>query len=293
MLNRRQFLKQVGLGAVVGALGWPGPPPTAWGQPMPMGRQTVRVALLADPHLPNADPKTAAARSFLGAVEEIKAMSPPVDMVLLAGDLSDNGGAGALGLGREILEASGRPYWATPGEKDMAAGRSWRKYFGTGTFCFWQQGVQFGGLETTAAQTTAGRAVFSLEPAQISWLAAALRQGPPEAPLVLLTHGPLYDLFRPWEWWTAGAAALHDLLGQRQRVLLVHGHVHQNIPMVGGHLTFQGLRSTAWPWPEVQMGTPAALPEPGIIGRQTGCGWHLLTIDAQGGARLEDRLWTV
>ncbi len=71
MFSRRQFLKQLGLGVAAGAMGWP----NIFDQfAMPAhGPNTIKIALLADSHLPNASPETVAARNLMTAVEEINA----------------------------------------------------------------------------------------------------------------------------------------------------------------------------------------------------------------------------
>ena len=65
----------------------------------------LKIALLADAHLPSANPENVAAKNLLAAVEEINAQNPPVDMVFFAGDLTDKGDKKAFELGRNIFQA--------------------------------------------------------------------------------------------------------------------------------------------------------------------------------------------
>ena len=113
MYSRRQFLKQFGLGVAAGAMGWP----NIFDQfAMPAhGPNTIKIALLADSHLPDASPGTIAARNLMTAVEEINAQQPPVDLVFFAGDLTDNGDNGAMELGKYILSGLDAPCWLLPG----------------------------------------------------------------------------------------------------------------------------------------------------------------------------------
>ena len=134
MFSRRQFLKQFGLGVAAGAMGWP----KIFDQfAMPAhGPATIKIALLADSHLPNASPENIAARNLMTAVKEINTQQPPVDLVFFAGDLTDNGDNGAIELGNYILSGLDAPCWLLPGEHDISAFVSelWENTFNNRTF---------------------------------------------------------------------------------------------------------------------------------------------------------------
>ncbi len=129
---------------------------------------------------------------------------------------------------------------------------------------------------------TTGTIDFHFSPELHRGLALELAAISPDTPLLIFTHAPLYRLFQPWQWWTEAAESLYDLLGSRKNVYLLHGHVHQNITLNHQNLTFQGLRSTAWPLPDVRIGFSTAQSMPGGSDTKAGCGWMLLTIKRNG-----------
>lgn len=292
MATRRQFLKQLGLGMAAGAAGWHVRPSPLLGWPLPGADATnLRVALLADAHLPDGNANAVPARNLMAAVAAINAQEPPVDLVFLAGDLTDQGGTEALFLGKAILSALHAPVWLVPGEKDRlaASGPLWEELFGDSTFSFSYQGAHFCGLNTVTLAPAAGEGFFQVKPQQYRWLAQELRHISLCSPLFLISHAPLYRLFQPWQWWTEQAESLYELLASRQNVLLLHGHVHQNVRLQYQNLTFQGLRATAWPLPDVRMGLTNY--QPGQLAGKTGCGWMLLTINGNGAVQIADQVW--
>lgn len=293
MPTRRQFLKQLGLGAAAGALGWPvraepRVPLAALSPP-----EELRIALLADAHLPSACPETATAKRFLQAVEEINAHQPSADLVFFAGDLSNQADFKALELGKEILSGLRAPCWLVPGEQDIpvSAGGLGQEHSGRLVFSFAHRGVYFCGCNTGRLDPNRGTVDFQVNSGLRRELAAVLAAVPPEAPLLIFTHAPLYRLFQPWGWWTEKAEVLHQVLAERERVFLLHGHVHQNITLQQENLTFQGLRSTAWPLPDVRIGLRTGSPQTPAGDRDSGCGWMLLTVRGDGAMILRDQIW--
>jgi Icc protein len=293
VVTRRQFLKQLGLGMVAGAAGLPLTSSPIFGTPCQDSPELpLRVALLADSHLPDANIKSGQASRLAAAVAEINAHNPRVDLVILAGDLTDNGDTETLWLGKEILASLHAPCWLVPGEKDYPADSNpmWEDIFGDSNFSFTHQGVHFCGLNTTVHNPATGRKFFQFSRPQYHRLARELGPISPEVPLLVISHAPLYRLFQPWQWWTEQAESLYDLLSPRENVFLFHGHVHQNITLQHQNLTFQGLRSTAWPLPDVRVGFKTLQPPPREIGNPTGCGWMLLTINGKGDMIIKDQV---
>jgi 3',5'-cyclic-AMP phosphodiesterase len=284
-------MQQLGWGLVVGALGLPIMAEPRSGKADQESGSETRIALLADAHLPDDNSETPTARNLMTAVSEINAQIPPVDLVFFVGDLTDNGESKTLELGREILTFLKAPYWLLPGEQDAPAAVSPLGRDTFANFSFSQQGVHFCGCNTGILDATTGKIDFQVGPHLHSWLSQELEPLAPEMPLVMLTHAPLYRLFQPWRWWTKDSETLHDLLKVRKNVYLLHGHVHQNITLQYQNLTFQGLRSTAWPLPDVRVGCGARQPVARRTDTRNGCGWTLLTINRHGAINVQDQVW--
>jgi len=343
---RREFLSTLGWslagGWAVSRWGWPAPAQAATG--------TLRLVLLADSHLPDGDDRGPEARALARAVAEIRRLNPPPDLVLFAGDLAHAGSAEALALGQEILSDLPAPLAAVRGEGDGAGSYpTWRSLFGEPRFSLvfstnpnkpepsnprehlnlnanllrkTENGkrktvIKLLGLDTSLAPSPQGP-VFKVGREQRQWLSRELARLDPGTPLVILSHAPLKEIFRPWRQWTQDGPEVMRLLSRFSRVYCFHGHVHQEAAsdqlsafsffpenekqktdnlLPGTHLAFTEnpkprtqnlpLPATAWPLPSPLQGTPAA-PRPGL-GPQ-GCGWALATL---GDASLayQPRVW--
>ena len=283
-MDRRQFVKQVGLGLAagwaVGRLAWPFTARAA--------DPEVRLALLADAHLKDGNDRRPEALALARAVAEIGKLSPPPELVLFAGDLAHRGRPDALDLGRAILAGLPAPVWAVRGEGDHGprGNSAWIRRWGDPWFSRPLRGFHLLGLDTSLAPA-AGGPVFEIGAVQRRWLGRELALLSPATPLVILSHAPLARLFHPWQQWTGDAPEVARLLAQFSQVLCLHGHVHRagidgqgsgagndttdrNIfcrwsstrnqkPETENHLS---LPATAWPRPLAVQGTPAA-PRPG------------------------------
>jgi 3',5'-cyclic AMP phosphodiesterase CpdA len=289
-MNRREFVKQVGL---VLAAGWAGGR-LSWPLPVWAGAPEVRLALLADAHLKDGNDRRPEAMALARAVAEIRSLWPPPDLVLFAGDLAHRGRPDALDLGREILTDLPAPCWPVRGEGDHGPGgnSAWVRRWGEPWFSRGGRGFQILGLDTSLTPG-AGGAVFEIGAAQRRWLARELAILSPSTPLIVLSHAPLAHVFHPWQQWTGDAPEVARLLTRFAAVLCLHGHVH------GAGIRGQGpgarnddndgnnycrwslaenhvsLPATAWPRPLAVQGTPAT-PRPGRGPR--GCGWALVSL---------------
>jgi len=305
-MKRREFLHRLGKGLAAGWV-W-----ARWWWPAGAGAESARprLALVADAHLQDGDVRRGPARALAQAVAEIRSLSPAPDLVLFAGDLAHAGDPKALALGKEILGDLPGTLALVMGEGDSAGkgARSWIRLFGEPRFSRPYPGFHLLGLHTSLATSRRGP-VFEVGKEQRGWLAGELARLDPAQPLVVLSHAPLREIFRPWGQWTRDGAQVMSLLSRFPQVYCFHGHVHrvadsfqlsafnqdsteindsclaenpkpitQNLP----------LPATAWPLPSPLQGTPTA-PRPGL--GPAGCGWGLAAL---GGKSLEYRpqLWS-
>ncbi|OGR24424.1 MAG: hypothetical protein A2139_08900 [Desulfobacca sp. RBG_16_60_12] len=282
MMERREFVKRVGLGLAtgwaVGRLSWPF---RAWA-----AGPELRLALLADAHLKDGNDRRPEAQALARAVAEIRQLSPAPELALFAGDLAHRGRPDALDLGKEILGDLPGPCWAVRGEGDHGPGgkSAWVRRWGEPRFSRAFRGFHLLGLDTWL-DPRGGGAVFEIGAEQRQWLSREIAALSPATPLIIVSHAPLRRIFHPWQQWTGDAGAMAPLLARFNQVLCVHGHVHGletgvRGPGAGGSYaenstTHCGLPATAWPRPLAVQGTPRVM-RPGVGPR--GCGWALATL---------------
>ncbi len=308
-MERREFLRRLTLGLAAGwavGRGW-------WPSLAQAARPRPRLALLADAHLRDGDERHLEARALAQAVAEIRRLSPPPDLVLFAGDLAHAGDPGALALGKEILADLPAPLVAVRGEGDSVGKgpAAWTRLFGEPYFSRPYAGFHLLGLHTSLSAGPQG-AVFEVGEGQRGWLAGELARLDPGKPLVVLSHGPLREIFRPWGQWTQDAPQVTNLLSPFPQVYCFHGHIHTvavsfqpsafSYDLMRPHNSFltenrkqktenrpfhQGLAATSWPLPAPLQGTPAA-PRPGL-GPQ-GCGWAIVSLDRTS-FRYQPQVW--
>jgi len=292
-MHRREFLCCLGWGLAAGwtvsRWGWPAPGQAA--APLP------RLALLADAHLPDGNAQRPEARALARAVAEIRALSPAPDLVLFAGDLAHDGNINALALGKKMLSDLPAPLAVVMGEGDgMGKGAAaWPRLFGELRFSRGYGGFHLLGLYTALTPSPQGPA-FEVGGEQRGWLARELARLDPRMPLVILSHAPLGEIYRPWHQWTQDGPEVVRLLSRFSRVYCFHGHVHQGDVshqlasfsygrMNGGKPLYPENRkqktenyplpSSAWPLPSPLQGT-LTRPGPGLGPR--GCGWALASL---------------
>ena len=293
-MQRRDFLRHLGMGLAAGwAVGPWRPCLAATARPGP------RLALLADAHLQDGDERRPPAQALARAVAEIRRLSPAPDLVLFAGDLAHDGKPQALALGKEILKDLPGPLAAVMGEGDSRGdgARAWKRLFGEPRFSQTYPGFHLLGLQTSLTASPWGPG-FEVGQEERCWLAGELAHLDPAKPLVVLSHAPLPEIYRPWGQWTRDGALVLNLLSRFPRVYCFHGHVHRvavsyQLSAFGQDLIDPDdsfltenrkpktenhpLPATAWPLPSPLQGTPA-VPRPGLGYR--GCGWGLASLEA-------------
>jgi 3',5'-cyclic AMP phosphodiesterase CpdA len=306
-MERRDFLRRLTLGLAAGWVGgrwW-------WPSLAQAVRPRPRLALLADAHLKDGEARRIEARALARAVAEIRRLSPAPDLVLFAGDLAHGGDPGALALGQEILADLPGPLAAVMGEEDGGGkgAAAWTPLFGEPRFSRAYPGFHLLGLHTSLTTSPQGP-VFEVGEEQRGWLAGELARLGPATPLVVLSHAPLREIFRPWGQWTRDGALVMRLLSPFPQVYCFHGHVHTTAvssqlsafsqELMGPDDLFfaengkrktenHPLPATAWPLPSPLQGTPAA-PRPGL--GPGGCGWGMVSLGDQS-LKFQPQIWQV
>lgn len=145
-----------------------------------------------------------------------------------------------------------------PGEHDAAAdeGAAYRERFGDLYRAFEHGGVHFVTLDNASAPGGA------LGETQLAWLDAEVRRVPAGAPLVVLAHRPLFELYPAWEWTTADGARALDILGRHDNVTVFYGHIHQEHHHLTGGIAHHSARSLMFP-----------LPAPGSVAKRNPLPW--------------------
>ncbi len=240
--------------------------------------RSFRFAYISDSHLYTRDVNDRFVRQLLRAVDDINAMDPPPDFVLYGGDLAQLGQPEELALGAQILRSVRVPVKMMVGEHDwfLDMGDEWQDLFGEPTYSFDHQGVHFVTLNSVLEedfwternmtpmermQTVAGldntiQSRFMVGAEQREWLRRDLAGKPPETPVIVFSHSPLYKYYRPWNFWTEDADEVQAILRRFRNVVVIHGHTHQLLTHRIGNIHFHGMLSTAWPWPYAPEGLP-------------------------------------
>jgi len=85
--------------------------------------------------------------------------------------------------------------------------------------------------------------------AQIDWLSRDLKPRPKDAPIVVFTHRPLFDLKPDWDWTTADGTRAIDVLHAWRHVTVFYGHIHQEHHHQTDHIAHHAARSLMFPLP--------------------------------------------
>jgi len=131
------------------------------------------------------------------------------------------------------------------GEHDAALDRgdAYQEFFGKLNYTFDHKGVHFIVLDNVSDP---GAIVGE---AQLKWLQSDLKRLKPDAPIVVLTHRPLFDLYPQWDWATADAKSVIDSLMPYRNVTVFYGHIHQEHHYMTGHIAHHAAKSLMFPLP--------------------------------------------
>ena len=209
-------------------------------------------------------------------------MNPLPDFVLYAGDIAQSGKDSELSKGKKLLDKLKMKYVVIPGEHDyyLDMGKAWRGHFGDEHWSFNHKGVHFIGMNSIlvpdfwsmAGLTPLERmgrmeelechqcGLWGVGAQQLEWLAKDVKNISPDTPVIIMTHSPLWDYYPRWNFQTSDAPEIRAILRKFDKVIAIHGHVHQVVYNQMGNISSAGLMSTSWPWPY----PPVELPYPNI-----------------------------
>jgi len=246
-INRREFLKLAGLGGVgvVFSSALPGVARAA-------DADEFYFLQLSDTHWGFEGPPNPDAKGTLRkAVASVNQLSYKPDFIVFTGDLThttDNPVERRRRMAefREIVsELKVKNIRYMPGEHDASLdnGKAFKEFFGPTNYTFDHKGVHFIVLDNVSDP----RATIGDE--QLAWLAADLKRQRNDAPIVVFTHRPLFDLMPQWDWATRDGAKAIELLMPYQNVTVFYGHIHQEHHHMTAHIAHHAAKGLMFPLP--------------------------------------------
>jgi hypothetical protein len=261
--DRRGFMRLLGVGGAVFASGLPGFPARATTR----GRRAAEdffFVQLSDTHWGFAGaPNPEAENTLKEAVARVNALPRTPDFVVFTGDLTHTTDDDAVRRKRmaefkQIISGlKVKTRYFMPGEHDASldAGKAFQENFGRTHYTFDHKGIHFAVLDNVSDPEA------KLGDAQIDWLRKDLAKVPTDAPVVIFTHRPLFDLAPQWDWATRDGAKAIDLLGHWKHVTVFYGHIHQEHHQTTGDIAHHAAKSLIFPLP-APMSVPKKAPVP-------------------------------
>jgi hypothetical protein len=244
-IDRKEFLRLAGLGGIVFASG------LARGAAAAPAEDFFFVQL-SDTHWGfSGPPNPEAATTLKRAVAAVNALSPAPDFVVFTGDLThttddEKERRRRMAEFRDIVGGlKVKDVRFMPGEHDAALdrGAAYQEFFGRMNYTFDHKGVHFIALDNVSDPTAA------IGGPQLEWLRADLAQLDKAAPVVVLTHRPLFDLYPQWDWATRDAGTAVEMLSAHDNVTVFYGHIHQEHHHITGRIAHHAAKSLIFPLP--------------------------------------------
>jgi hypothetical protein len=260
-LSRRDFLKLAGVGGVVFASGL--------GCTSNAGKRSAAdefyFVQLSDTHWGFEGPKVNpdAQGTLKKAIAAVNGLEYRPDFVVFTGDLTHTTDDPArrrarMAEFRDIAsELKVKNVRFMPGEHDASLdrGEAYQEFFGPLHYAFDHKGVHFIALDNVSDPGAI------IGETQLAWLKAELDKLDRNAPLVVLAHRPLFDLYPQWDWATRDGAKAVELLMPHNNVTVFYGHIHQEHHHNTGHIPHHSAKSLMLPLP-APGSTPKRAPIP-------------------------------
>ena len=261
--GRREFMQLLGLGGVVFASGLAG---SCTNILRKAGAQEddFFFVQLSDSHWGfKGPPNPEAANTLRQAVAAVNALPATPDFVVFTGDLTHTTDDEAERRKRMrefkaiVADLKVPMQYYMPGEHDASLdqGKAYQENFGATHYSFDHKGIHFAVLDNVSDPAAA------LGDDQIDWLLADLKPLRPEAPIVVFTHRPLFDLAPAWDWATKDGSKAIDLLQHWKNVTVFYGHIHQEHHFKTGEIAHHAATSLVFPLP-APMSKPKRAPVP-------------------------------
>jgi 3',5'-cyclic AMP phosphodiesterase CpdA len=264
-MDRRNFLNLAALGGgAVFVAGLPGC--AGMGGADKSAAADFYFVQLSDIHWGYKGPANPDAEVTLGkAVAAVNALAEQPDFIVFTGDLThttDDPAERRRRLGefkRIVADLKVKDVRFMPGEHDASLdrGAAFIEHFGATHYSFDHRGVHFVAVDNVSDPGA------KIGDEQLAWLAADLAKLDPLAPIVILTHRPLFDLAPKWDWATRDGAKALDILMPFKNVTVFYGHIHQENHHMTGHIAHHSAKSLIFP-----------LPAPGSQEKRTPLAWN-------------------
>ena len=260
-LDRRQFVRLAGYGGIVAASSLTGF--SRWAQAA--SAKDFYFVQLSDTHwgFEGAAINPDSAGTLKKAVAAVNALHDKPDFIVFTGDLTHTTDDPAERRKRLrefkaiVADLKVAQVRFMPGEHDASLdrGEAYREFFGDTRYTFDHKGVHFIVLDNVSDPAA------RIGDEQLAWLAADLATQKKDAPIVVFTHRPLFDLAPAWDWATRDGAKAIDLLMPFTNVTVFYGHIHQENHHMTGHIAHHSAKSLIFPLP-APMSQPRRDPIP-------------------------------
>jgi 3',5'-cyclic AMP phosphodiesterase CpdA len=251
-MERRNFLNLVAAGGgavfVSGLAGCA----TSMGSAAAAGQKDFYFVQLSDTHWGYQGPANPDATGTLRkAVAAVNALEVPPDFIVFTGDLTHTTDDPAERRRRLaefksiVADLKVKNVRFMPGEHDASLdnGAAYSELFGATRYVFDHRGVHFIALDNVSDPGA------KIGDEQLQWLQADLAARDRNAPIIVLTHRPLFDLAPKWDWATRDGARAIELLMPFKNVTVFYGHIHQEHHQMTGHIAHHSAKSLIFPLP--------------------------------------------
>jgi 3',5'-cyclic AMP phosphodiesterase CpdA len=185
------------------------------------------------------------------AIAHVNSLDRQPDFIVFTGDLThttDDADERRKRLGHvrdavKKLKVQSQRFLAGEHDASLDRAEAFKEFFGETHYTFDHKGVHFIALDNVSDPTG------KLGDDQIQWLRADLAKRDKEAPIVVLTHRPLFDLAPDWDWATGDGAAAIDALMPYEYVTVFYGHIHQEHHQMTGHIPHHAAKGLMFPLP--------------------------------------------